>query len=155
MSKPNKVKDVGGRPSKYTDEMATEICRDLAGGESLRAICRRSDMPAYSTVALWLVNGKHPKFSDQYTIARKAQGHFHVDTIIDVAMDTLNKEVDPQRAKVVIDALKWTAARMDRSAWGDKELPSRDGNAIQPVEVTVSVVDASKSGVSIAETEPE
>ena len=39
-----------GRPSKYNDALASEICRLLSEGESLRQICGRKDMPARSTV---------------------------------------------------------------------------------------------------------
>ena len=34
-----------GRPSTYGQEIADEVCRRLAGGESLRAICRDEGIP--------------------------------------------------------------------------------------------------------------
>ena len=42
-----------GRPSKYTPELATEICRRLSDGEPLRQICRDGHMPAWRTVYDW------------------------------------------------------------------------------------------------------
>ncbi len=37
-----------GRPSLYTEALAAKICRRLAEGETLRAICRDKAMPAIS-----------------------------------------------------------------------------------------------------------
>ncbi len=51
-----------GRPSLYTEALAAKICRRLAEGESLRAICADKVMPAISTVMGWLFNGKHQDF---------------------------------------------------------------------------------------------
>ena len=43
-----------GRPSKYTPELAREICERLSEGEPLRAICRDRHMPAWRTVYDWM-----------------------------------------------------------------------------------------------------
>lgn len=43
-----------GRPSKYTPELAREICERLSEGEPLRAICRDGHMPAWRTVYDWM-----------------------------------------------------------------------------------------------------
>ena len=37
-----------GRPTDYTQEVAEDICNLLMLGESLRSICKRSDMPPQS-----------------------------------------------------------------------------------------------------------
>jgi hypothetical protein len=42
-----------GRPSDYTDDIATAICDRLAKGESLRAICATEGMPDKATVLRW------------------------------------------------------------------------------------------------------
>jgi hypothetical protein len=34
-----------GRPASFTAELATEICRRLAEGRTLRAVCRDRGMP--------------------------------------------------------------------------------------------------------------
>ncbi len=71
-----------GRPSKYTEAIATKICRRLAEGESLRMICRDTAMPAISTVMGWLFDGKHADFSEQYARARDLQA----DKLFDEAL---------------------------------------------------------------------
>ncbi len=49
-----------GRPSRYTPELAAKICRRLAKGETLRAICRDPAMPDKATVLRWLADKKRP-----------------------------------------------------------------------------------------------
>ncbi len=51
--KPAPKKRKKGRPSLYTEVLAAKICRRLAEGETLRAICRDKVMPAISTVMGW------------------------------------------------------------------------------------------------------
>lgn len=43
-----------GRPSKYTPELAAEICERLSNGEPLRQICRDDHMPAWTAVYEWM-----------------------------------------------------------------------------------------------------
>ena len=43
-----------GRPSKYSPEIATEICQRLSNGEPLRQICRDDHMPAWQTIYDWM-----------------------------------------------------------------------------------------------------
>jgi hypothetical protein len=51
-SAPQKKKT--GRPSKYTPEIAQEMCNRLANGEPLRQICRDEGFPAWQTVYDWM-----------------------------------------------------------------------------------------------------
>lgn len=43
-----------GRPSKYTPELAAEICERLSNGEPLRQICRDDHMPAWQKIYEWM-----------------------------------------------------------------------------------------------------
>jgi hypothetical protein len=44
-----------GRPSKYTPEIAQEMCNLLAEGVPLREICRREGFPEWRTVYDWMI----------------------------------------------------------------------------------------------------
>lgn len=57
-----------GRPSKFTEEIAAEICERLSKGEPLAVICRDEGMPAVRTVSLWKVD--HPEFGASFARAR-------------------------------------------------------------------------------------
>jgi hypothetical protein len=48
------IKKKMGRPSKYSPEVAQEICEGLAEGTPLREICRREHMPEWRTVYDWM-----------------------------------------------------------------------------------------------------
>jgi hypothetical protein len=43
-----------GRPSKYTSEIAQEMCNLLSDGIPLREICRKEGFPAWQTVYDWM-----------------------------------------------------------------------------------------------------
>ena len=47
-----------GRPSKYTPELAAEICERLSNGEPLRQICRDDHMPAWQKIYEWMARDK-------------------------------------------------------------------------------------------------
>ncbi len=92
--KPTPKKRKVGRPSLYTDKLAARICRRLAEGESLRAICADKAMPAISTVMGWLFDGNHDGFSEQYARAREAQAEVRTDESVDIADDDTNEFTD-------------------------------------------------------------
>ncbi len=103
---------MAGRPTKYTKKLGDAICVQLAGGDSLRSICSQAKMPALSTVLLWVVDGKHNEFSEQYHVAREAAGYAHADQILDAVEKAGNGTYDPNQARAVMDGLKWAAERM-------------------------------------------
>ena len=119
-----------------TQEITDEICVRLAEGESLRSICRDEHLPQKSSILLWVVNGRNIEgtdrlFSDQYRIAREAGGFSHADEALDLRHDVREGSVDPQSAKVILDALKWGAERMapkHHSARQEVDHQSSDGS---------------------------
>ena len=111
------------RPSIFTEELASEICRRLYLGESARQICRGDDMPVMSTLMKWLTEPDKIAFSEQYARARDCQADFYADEIIDIA-DELGEGVDSNAiniARLRIDSRKWKVARMSPRKYGDKQ----------------------------------
>ena len=111
------------RPSIFTEEIASEICRRLSLGESARQICRGDDMPVMSTLMKWLTEPDKIAFSEQYARARDCQADFYADEIIDIA-DELGEGVDSNAiniARLRIDSRKWKVARMSPRKYGDKQ----------------------------------
>lgn len=108
---------MAGRPTKCTQSIVDTISRRLADGESLRSICLDDAMPEKATVLLWVVTGRKIDgtdclFSDQYARARDAAGYSHADEALALRHEIRSGELDPQSAKVMLDALKWGAERM-------------------------------------------
>lgn len=113
-----------GRPSKYTHNLAKEICEWIASGKSLRRYCEQDKKPSKSTVLAWLLDEQFKAFSDQYALARRLQAEGYEDECIDISDDGANDTyVDKQgntrtdwdvlgRSKLRIDTRKWTIERM-------------------------------------------
>lgn len=122
-----------GRPSTFTDEIAAEICDRIAIGDSLAQICRDEGMPAVRTVMRWL--REKEDFRQQYVRAREEQADADADAVADVGRRTLSGELDPQAARVAIDALKWTAAKRQPKKYGDRVELAGDAKAPLTVQV--------------------
>jgi hypothetical protein len=119
-----------GRPSKYTAEVADEICERLADGESLRMICQAEEMPNRATVFRWLAS--NAEFRDQYALAREAQADALADEILDIADESAgdvvidadgNERTDQERvarSKLRVDARKWIASKLKPKVYGER-----------------------------------
>ena len=122
-----------GRPSLFTPELAEEICRRLAEGETLTAICAEERMPVRSTVYLWL-DGSHPDFSDGYARARRLQADTFVDDMVAISDASVGgSSADVQAARLRFDARAWVAARVNPAKWSERtkhELSGPDGGPI-------------------------
>lgn len=108
-------KHAGGRPSLYTDELAAEICERLAVEEGgLSEVCKADDMPAPSTVYLWL--GKHSQFSEMYARAREALGVY----VAHKGVKEATGAKDAQLGRLQFDARKWLASKLAQKQFGEK-----------------------------------
>lgn len=144
-----------GRPTKYTKELASKICSQLAIGKSMRTVCIEDDMPAMSTVFLWLQD--IPEFSEQYEKAKQESADAMAEEIQDIADNGTNdwieielkdkegnvtgtKEVfnheHVQRSRLRVDARKWLMSKMKPKKYGDKLDVVSDGEKIQNVPIT-------------------
>ena len=103
-----------GVQSSYTIEMAERICEELASGKHLHMICKEEWAPGERTVYQWL--DKNPDFAQLYAHARERQQEVFAAQVIAIA-DT---EKDSAKARNMMDARKWYAARVAPRKWGDK-----------------------------------
>jgi hypothetical protein len=107
-----------GRPTVYSDDMASGILSRLAAGEPLRAICREEGMPDESTVRGWATDENHP-FSVRYSRARDVGLLSMADQILEIADDAVSDEAIAQ-AKVRIQARQWTLAKAMPHRFGER-----------------------------------
>ncbi|MCK5316302.1 MAG: hypothetical protein KAJ55_00230 [Anaerolineales bacterium] len=110
--------DVGGRPTVYTEELATNICHRLADGESLRKICEDPKMPNASTVHLWVLQDRE-EFSKQYTDARMAQALYWADELVEISDQKETEEIH-QRSRLRVDTRKWALSKVLPKVFGEK-----------------------------------
>lgn len=156
-TKKTRAKKPVGRPSKFTQELADTICDRLAGGESLRKICSGDDMPAGSTVWLWLSENK--LFSEQYARAREAQADKLADEIIEIADDGRNDTYQGEngeavnhdviaRSRLRVDARKWYASKLAPKKYGDKVTQEHTGRIDGELSLIKRVIVDPKNGNS-------
>lgn len=120
---------MSGRPSSFTPEKADAICSLIASGESVRTISQRKDMPAESTIYLWLA--KEAVFSEKYARAREQQADVYAQEIVTIA----DEAEDAQIARLQMDARKWAASKLAPKKYGDKLDLNHGGQRDNPVNV--------------------
>tara|TARA_R110000851_G_scaffold81291_1_gene178431 strand:+ start:47 stop:517 length:471 start_codon:yes stop_codon:yes gene_type:complete len=127
----------GGRPTKYTKELASTICAELASGRSLVSVCRDDGMPCRATIFNWF--DQHPKFLDKYEKAKDESADYLVEEMIDIAdnqtaqpilIDGVPLEIEGKivlksdaagvaHARLRIDTRKWYASKLKPKKYGD------------------------------------
>lgn len=146
-----------GRPELFTPEIAAEICRRMADGETLTRICRDKHMPARSTVYLWLDDPVHVAFSGQYARARERQADYWGDESIEIADDGSNDWMERQqgettirvldhehiqRSKIRLEQRRWMMERLNPKGYGTKvevDTPA-DGGIAKAAAVTMAAL---------------
>jgi hypothetical protein len=128
-----------GRPSIYTPEIAARICAEIAKGRGLTNIERDDWCPPAGTVYRW--QEKYPEFREAYTRARIEQQHLYVEQIMEIAAD---KSIDPDRARIMIDARKWIAGKVAPRIYGDKISTEVSGPDGKPIQIEARRVDVDR-----------
>ncbi len=140
-----KTKKKVGRPSLYTKTLAAKICRRLAEGESLRAVCLDPAMPDKTTILRWLADETKAEFRTQYAHARDMRA----DALFDEALESAAAAADDwttdgngkkvldhehvQRSRLRVDTRKWAAGKLAPKRYGDKIQHTGDGGG--PIRV--------------------
>ena len=143
-----------GRPTIFSQKLASEICVRLAIGESLVEITREEKMPGYRTVMTWLFTD-WPEDDPRYGFrqlcarAREAQAETYADQMVVIADDEDGSDVlydmdgHPvaannvriQRHKLRVDTRKWIVSKLLRR-YSDRVAPEID-EKVTPIEVEV------------------
>lgn len=141
----------GGRPTDYSVELATEICKRISEGNSLRKICASDDMPNRSTVHEWLLDVNKKEFSDQYELACNIRAENMFDELQEIADDGTNDYMERenqngetytvvnnehiQRSRLRIDTRKWYLSKVLPKKFGEKVDVTSGGDKIAPMMV--------------------
>jgi len=104
------------------------ICDLILDGASLRSITERGDMPASSTVHSWIADSEHP-FSERYARACAGRGIRFGEMVSEIALGVLTGRFEADQARVAMDGLKWSAARMAPRRYGDRMEIAAEVNA--------------------------
>lgn len=107
-----------GRPSKFTDAIAREICERLSKGEPLAAICRDEHMPAVRTVSDWKV--AHPEFSAAIARARDDGFDEIASGCLEIADEVKADPAEVQKAKLRVETRLKLLAKWDPRRYGER-----------------------------------
>ena len=72
----------------------------------------------------WLQEDETGGVRDMYALAREGQADHNVDTMLAVA----RTEDDVQRARLIVDTMKWAASKLKPRVYGDKLDVKHSGN---------------------------
>ena len=147
-----------GRPSEYSEEIAAEICAEIADGKPLRQFCRERGI-AWRTVYDWMT--AHPEFSARFAHAREI-GHDAIsEECMEIADDATNdwmekrdQEGEPtghymlngdhvQRSKLRIETRLKLLAKWNPKKYGEKvtqEVSGPNGGPLEITEITRKII---------------
>ena len=104
-------------PRIYTDEMGELICEGIASGLSVASACAEAGL---SIRTFWSNLAKNEKLMRNYTRARESKADVRAEGIDEIARKVMAGEIDPNAARVAMDAQKWLTARENPKRYGEK-----------------------------------
>jgi transposase-like protein len=134
-----------GRPTKYSDELADEVCLRIATSkDGIHKIAEEFGIGAW-TLFNWKY--EHEYFSHKYARAKELQAEFLKQQIIDIADDSTNDEEVTEygvkmnrefveRSKLRVQTRQWLMGRLAPKEYGDKKQEEDTAK-----EITIRVVE--------------
>ncbi len=120
-----------GRPTLYTPALARKICDVIATTEKgIKRMCEEHpEFPTYDTIFSWII--KYKEFSEWYDKAKRLQQAVIVEEMLAIAYDesrdyiatdkgAVGNPTAVSRDRLKIDTLKWHAARLAPTKYGDR-----------------------------------
>src|SRR5207302_4622658 len=99
-----------------TPEVAAEICRRIASGQTLLAVCRDPDMPHHD--AIYDEMRRSPSFAEAIAHARAESAHGLAMQVVEIA-DAAGPGDNPQLVKNRCDQRRWLAGKYN-ALYSDK-----------------------------------
>lgn len=125
-----------GRNSTYTEEKAQKILQAVSDGVSLRTTCDNDEeLPTVTTIFNWLADPKYCSFLERYERARGDAAEQGFEKITQITQQLLDGEIEPNQARVAIDAIKWQLGKLKPNKYSDKIQIDNDHN------ITIEVVN--------------
>lgn len=102
--------------TEFRDDLAEHICNYIAEGRSLTAWCREQGIAPWRIIR-WIE--QDAEFEQQYTRARQLSADSDADMMSDLRDQVISGTLDPQAARVAMDALKWSSGRRNPKKYGE------------------------------------
>lgn len=118
------------RPSEYNFEMCKEICEQVANGQNVIDVLNGGESyPSWSTFRHWKI--EHAELQTLYIKAIQDKATAVDQEIGHLMAECKAKVIDPSTANVLIQTLKWRAAKYYPKMFGEKVDVTTDGEKIK------------------------
>jgi len=114
----------------FDQAIGEKVCEHIASGLSMTKACDAVNVNP-TTPYDWFA--KSPQLAEKYARAVAVRADRKADRVDELAEKCAAGEVDPQAARVAIDAHKWTASKLAPKKYGDRIQSDID------MQVTVTV----------------
>ena len=99
-------------------DIQERVIAEIQTGRSLRQVCKEEGMPDFRTVQRWIVSDG--SFAVKYARARMAQADTLFDRMEEVEEQVSAGTMDSHAARVVLDSMRWRAAKLAPKVYGDR-----------------------------------
>lgn len=107
-----------GRGHVAREDCEEEILSRVAAGESLLEVCQDDHMPPYRTAMTW--RQRYADFAQKLDEAYEWGQWAQVDAMHSIARGGAFSSGDVQRDRLLIDAMKWKASKINYRRFGDR-----------------------------------
>jgi hypothetical protein len=119
----------GGRPSTYNYDICKEICERVSNGENVTEVINSDERyPSFPTWCTW--KREHPEIFKMYINALNDKVEVFIAEIDEINNAVKTKKYTPSEANVMIQTLKWKAAKFYPKMFGEKLDLTTDGEKI-------------------------
>lgn len=115
-----------GRPTKYSVELADEICEKISSNScGLQTLCfENPHWPERSVIFVWM--RRYPDFKHKYAVAKYEQVEVDIDDYQEIMSEEHtyvdefgNKRIDVPMLRAKLDAIKWKAGKLMPKKYGN------------------------------------
>ncbi len=109
-------KHPGGRPTKYTPEIAQSIINQLCEGIFLVQICKAEDIPSRKVIYEWASHDR--QFRDDL---RRARSEGAENKLMEAQQILEDSQVEAMpKTREILAHTRWVASKMAPADWGDR-----------------------------------
>lgn len=123
--------------TKYSPDLALQICERIAQGDTLGEICREKDkFPHRTTFNRWCT--QYPELARAYHAARELSAYSLEDEAIELVRQLMAEPGNAQKVRsvdIAVKQLQWSAEKRNRQAFGHQAQTS----VVVPIQINTSL----------------
>lgn len=134
------------RPSEYNFELCKEICAEVANGFNIKTVLSsKSEYPTFQTWCNW--KRQHNELFDLYTRSIQDKADSVEEEMEHIYSEVKAGAIDAPTGRLLIDTLKWKAAKYYPKMFGDKVDVTTQGEKLPANQTVVDLTKLSQSAL--------